>query len=492
MNPRQIFIFDSIDNYSAQFIVQQLLSLDRESNDEITMFINSGGGYVSAMFAIIDAMNIVKSPVRTVVMGVAASAAAVIAASGTTRLITSNSQFMLHEVSSFTFGNIQSMQEDLQQSLNQQEKLINQLAYKTGKTPGEIKTVINKTDKYFSASDSVMFGLADKVIQDNEAQVLKLSEAINVEGYEIDDSGVQLLREGEFNHPSYGKVLITEEHLNLMKRNFDNKIRGIDISIDYTHDNEGGEAPAACWIKSLEVRSNTDGKGKGLFAKVEFTPKGQKLVSEKEYKYSSADFAVDYIDQNGKHHPYVLRGGTLTNRPFIKEMNAIKLSEYKPKEINKMNKEALINVLKEHGIDVASLQESSVSLNTKVQELQNKIKELAALPAQKENEIKDLQNKLAEATKNIVDAEKEKVFNALLEEGKVVPAQKETIMNTFDSGEKISAFYKGALPIVKTKASGTGEEGDLNQDLTEAEQALVDNGTYTKEVILANRTIVKK
>ena len=495
MQPRQIFVFSPIDSYSAEFIVQQLLSLDRESNEEITMFINSGGGYVTSMFAIIDAMNIVKSPIRTVVMGIAASAAAVIASAGTTRLITNNAQYMLHEVSSFTFGNMSSMQEDMEQAIKQQEKLLNILAKTTKQTTATIKGMITKTDKYFSSQDSVNFGLADKVIQDSEAQILKLSEAVNVEGYEMvaDHPEVQLLSEGKFSHPAYGEVLISAKTLDLMKSNFDSRVRGIDISIDYTHDNDTGEKPAAFWIKSLEVRSNKDGKGKGLFAKGEFTPKGLKLISEKEYKYSSADFVVDYVDQNGKHHPYVLRGGTLTNRPFIKGMNPIKLSEYKPveKELNKMDKDQLINALKIQGVDVTSLLAKETELNAKVLDLENKIKELSALPAQKESEIAELKTKLGEANSQIVLNEKTKIFNSLVSEGKVVPAQKEDIFNTFDSAEKIKNFYANAPKIVATKPTGSEEEG-AEENLTEAEQKVVASGDLTREEILANRKVSKK
>lgn len=495
MNPRQIFVFAPIDDYSAQFIIQQLLMLDRDSNDEITMFINSGGGYVSSMFAIIDTMNMVKSPIRTVVMGIAASAAAVIACCGDSRLITQNSQYMLHEVSSITFGTMSTMQEDMQQSLQQQNKLVNIVAQKTKQSPDTISNMVNKTDKFFSATDAVNFGLADKVIQDQEAQVLKLSEPINVEGYEISqvDREVQLLREGQFHHPSYGEVLIGAEHLNLMKANFDANVRGIDISIDYTHDNEAGENPAACWIKELHVKSNKDGKGKGLFAKVEFTPMGLDKISKKEYKYSSADFAIDYIDQDGKHHPYVLRGGTLTNRPFIKNMNPIKLSEYKPviKENKTMNRDEMLAALKVQGIDVSSLQASNSSLTSENVSLKKQITDLSAVPAQKDAEIKALNDKLALADKKIVDDAKDLAFNKLVGEGKVVPAQKEGVLNTFDSAEKLVEFYKDAPALVNMQEVGGNGEG-TDDSLSPSEEAVVATGRFTREEVIKNRNIAPK
>jgi len=494
MLPRKIFIFSQIDAYTAEFIVRQLLELDRESNEEITMFINSPGGYVTSMFGIIDTMNVIKSPIRTVVMGIAASAAAVIASAGDTRLITENAQFMLHEISAGTFGSMSEMRESLEQIEKQNELLLKILADNSGQPVSVIKKITNKQDKYFSAEEAVEFGLCDKIIKDEEAQTLKLSEGINVEGYEFsqDNKEVQLLRDGKFSHPVYGEVLITEAILHQLKKNFDDRVRGQDISIDYTHDNETGEKPAAFWIKDLDVRENSDGKGKGLFARGEFTPKGAKLVAEKEYRYSSADFVIDYIDQSGKHHPYVLRGGTLTNRPFIKNMNPIKLSEYQPKEkeISQMDKEQLIAALKAHGIDVSSLMATEGTLGTRVKELEAKLVELNALPAQKEAEIKVLKDKLAEINGKIIDADKVKTINDLVASGKVVPAQKDAILKAFKTGEEIAEFYKDAPAIVSLNSRGN--QGEADGDLTPEEQALVNMGMYTKQEIIAYRSPVKK
>lgn len=152
-----------------------------------------------------------------------------------------------------------------------------------------------------------------------------------------------------------------------------------------------------------------------------------------------------------------------------------------------MDKDQLISALKLQGVDVASMLEKETSLNAKVLELENKIKELSALPAQKESEIVDLKNKLKEANDLIVLNDKTKAFNALVTQGKVVPAQKEDILNAFDSAAKIEAFYKNAPAVVATKASGSGNEAD--ETLTEAELAVVAAGTLTKEEIVKNRKI---
>lgn len=491
---RQIFLFSDVNEYSAQVIVSQLLDYDRQSNAEITMFINSPGGSVTQLFSIIDAMDLIASPIRTVVIGQAASCAAVIAAYGSTRLITDKSEFMLHEVWQFMMGSYSDFDESFKRMDAKQQKLLSILAMSTGKTVEDLKVMIKKNDVYFSAQQAVSFGLADRVIMANEAQILKLSEAINVEGSEINYkeqglSEVEILKSGQFYHPDYGNVIVTELTLNQMRDNFNNRVRGIDISFDYTHDNESGEQPAAFWVKALDVR--TKGERKVLVAQAEFTPRGRSAIQSKEYKYASADFCIDYVNETGKHFPYVLRGGTLTNRPFIKEMNPIKLSEYKllSKGKKQMNREEMIVELKAQGIDVMAMQAQNSELNAKITQLQAKVAELAALPVQKEAEIKVLNSKISELNETIVNEAKEKVFNSLIEAGKVVPAQKESILKLFSKSEEMENFYSNAPVVVNIKSKGNSEDGH-DETLTEAELAIVNSGIKTKEEIIVGRSFV--
>lgn len=485
---RQIYLFSPIGSASSETIIRQLLDLDRESDEEITIFINSPGGAVTSLFSIIDVMQACRSSIRTVVVGQAASAAAIIAACGDKRLITENSEVMIHEVLSISFGTTSQLQEDMKRVEEMQNRIINVLSKKTKKTREQLQLMIKKTDKYLSASEAVRMGFCDTIIRKNEAQVLRLCEVMNTVGHEFDYqedglSVIQLLKEGKYIHPVYGEFFIDEGIMHQMVDNFDKNVRGIDISIDYTHDNESGERPAACWVKQLFI-DGTEGE-KGLYAKVEFTPKGRELVLQKEYQYASADFSINYATESGNYVPYVLRGGTLTNRPFIKEMNPIKLSEpkQKGKETVTMKKEQLIAALQEQGVNVLELQNSLQNALAETESLKNQITELGLLKEDNEQ----LKNKLDEISARQVSSQKEVAFEKLVKEGKVAPAQKEAVLKKFISAEEITSFYKDAPAVVNLHEKGS--EKDNNDHLTEDEELAVNSGEVSREDVLKNREI---
>lgn len=488
---RNIFLFGLVDTYSAQDIILQLLELDKQGHEPINLFINSPGGSVHALFAITDTMNLIKSPVKTIAIGLAASSAAVILANGDERFATEDSTIVIHEAWTIMGGSVSQIEEQAKSLTNQQDKLIRILTKQTGKSKEQILADIKKTDKEFSSKEAVAYGLIDEVLtQKNAADKFKLSETLfapnfsNISAdFKIENQKcIHILKTGTFN-TSLGKLTITKEIMESLKNNLKNNIRGIDIAFDYTHDNDSGEKKAACWIKDLEIKQNENGYD--LFALVEYTPTGQKLVEEKEYKYASVEFVVDYTTDNGKHYNYVLLGGTLTNRPQIKGMSPIKLSEERD---YKMTKAELIQALKAHGIDIDEMQNS-------VTTLQAQIVELNKLPAEKEDEIKNLKVKLSEATAKVKEtlvkaeaAAKETAFNSLVRECKVTPAQKESILNLFETAEAMNAFYKEAPKVVNSKPAGNEGSG-ADQDLTPEEQEVVNQGMLTKDEILANREI---
>lgn len=130
---------------------------------------------------------------------------------------------------------------------------------------------------------------------------------------------VTLTRTGSFTDPRYGRFEITPKMLADMVRNFDAGTFGQEIFLDVAHEPEKGAA-----AKVLELKSD----GTRLRASVEWTPYGIAAVRERGFRYLSADFFDDYIDNEaGRSHGPLLRGAGLTIRPVIKRLDPVQLSE---------------------------------------------------------------------------------------------------------------------------------------------------------------------
>jgi hypothetical protein len=137
-------------------------------------------------------------------------------------------------------------------------------------------------------------------------------------------SRIPVLPAGKFKHPWYGDLDFTEPVLRAAKRHFDGKTLGIDVMVDEGHD----RAQALGWFKSVAVGEIEMGgqKHNGLHALVEWTVKGQQMLKDKIYQYFSAEFGT-YLTPDGKKVPNILFGGGLTNRPYFKQMPAVKFDD---------------------------------------------------------------------------------------------------------------------------------------------------------------------
>lgn len=130
---------------------------------------------------------------------------------------------------------------------------------------------------------------------------------------------VTLTRTGEFSDPRYGQFSITKEMLQSMVRNFTAKVVGTDIFIDVSHQPADG---AAASILSLAVDGNR------LRAEVEFTDFGIDAIKKRGFRYLSAEYHEDFRDnEKQSRHGCTLLGAGLTNRPVIKRLDPIQLSE---------------------------------------------------------------------------------------------------------------------------------------------------------------------
>ena len=155
-----------IESQMATAIIAQLLFLDAQDPEkDIYMYINSPGGEVNAGMAIYDTMKFVRPDVQTVVIGLAASMASVLASSGTKgkRFILPNSQFMIHQPSGGAQGQQTEIAIAAEEILKTRKKLNEILAENSGQ-PFERVEGDTERDHWLDAEESLAYGLVDKIM----------------------------------------------------------------------------------------------------------------------------------------------------------------------------------------------------------------------------------------------------------------------------------------------------------------------------------------
>ncbi len=166
LNDRIIMLTDEINDTTASLVVAQLLYLEAQDPDkDISLYINSPGGSVSAGFAIYDTMNFIKCDVSTICMGMAASMGAFLLSAGAKgkRLALPNSEIMIHQPLGGTRGQASDIKIHADHILKTKAKLNEILAKNTGK-PLEVIEKDTDRDNFLSAEDACAYGLVDKVI----------------------------------------------------------------------------------------------------------------------------------------------------------------------------------------------------------------------------------------------------------------------------------------------------------------------------------------
>jgi len=267
---------------------------------------------------------------------------------------------------------------------------------------------------------------------------------------------IQLLRSGNFSHEGR-EILVSNGDLETMVKNFSEKVRGIDLMIDFSHNSEG---EAAGWIKNLILSEDKN----QLWAEVEWTPSGIKSLENKSFKYISADFSFNYKDnENLNTYGPTLFGAGLTNRPVVKSMEPIILSEKNINQLSEVVKMANGDYENEKKLDETSDLEAEIK--SLKDALLKKDEELIALRSQLEESRLEKEEKLAEIQKEKELAEKNKSFDEKLSEGLVVEAQRtpylEGDMEKFLSLQheiKLSESGNSANPEVKMSKENFEEE----------------------------------
>lgn len=166
LNDRIIFLSDEVNDATASLVVAQLLYLEAQDNTkDISLYINSPGGSVSAGFAIFDTMNFIKCDVSTICVGMAASMGAFLLAAGAKgkRYALPNSEIMIHQPLGGMQGQASDMKIHADHIIKTRERLNIILSERTGKSIEEI-TRDTERDNFLSAAEAAEYGLIDKVI----------------------------------------------------------------------------------------------------------------------------------------------------------------------------------------------------------------------------------------------------------------------------------------------------------------------------------------
>ena len=175
LKERIVFIGTAIDDYVASLAIAQMLHLEAEDPDkDISVYINSPGGSVTAGLAIYDTMQIIRPQVATICVGMAASMGAILLLAGEKgkRQALPNARIMIHQ----PWGGVQGTASDIsiqaEEILKTKKRLNEIIAQHTGKTIAEVEKDTDR-DNYMSSQQAADYGLIDKVLTKRAAESKK-------------------------------------------------------------------------------------------------------------------------------------------------------------------------------------------------------------------------------------------------------------------------------------------------------------------------------
>ncbi|GIJ67626.1 ClpP family protease [Virgisporangium ochraceum] len=173
LSERVIFLGTAIDDGVANVTIAQLIYLDSVNEQEIGIYINSPGGSFSALTAIYDTMNFVRSPVATFCVGQAASAAAALLAAGTPgrRSVLRHAKVTLHQPTSQARGTLPDLAVEAKEVARVRAEMDEILSRHTGNPTAKIRADTDRS-MTLSADEAVAYGLADRVISSRKPEPL--------------------------------------------------------------------------------------------------------------------------------------------------------------------------------------------------------------------------------------------------------------------------------------------------------------------------------
>ena len=166
LKDRKVFLWGMVDDDSAKHVVDRLLYLDSISNEEIQLYINSPGGYVTSGFSMYDTIRSVKSPVSTICSGLAASMGSILLSAGEKgrRFIQPHARVMIHQPSGGARGPASDIEITAQEIIKTKELSAQILADNCGKSFEQVMKDFNR-DHWMGAEESVSYGIVDGIIE---------------------------------------------------------------------------------------------------------------------------------------------------------------------------------------------------------------------------------------------------------------------------------------------------------------------------------------
>lgn len=174
LRDRIVFLGTQVDDTSANLVIAQLLFLEGEDPEKpINLYINSPGGDMTAFFAIHDTMQFLRSPVATMCVGQAASAAAVLLAAGEPgmRFTLPNSRVLIHQPHGGAQGQSTDIEIQVREMVEMRERMVDILVTATGQDRARIVADIDR-DHILRGTDAVAYGLVDDVITTRQLQAV--------------------------------------------------------------------------------------------------------------------------------------------------------------------------------------------------------------------------------------------------------------------------------------------------------------------------------
>ncbi len=166
LNERKIFLWGMVDDESAKHVVDRLLYLDSLNHDEIRLYINSPGGYVTSGFSMYDTIKGIKSPVSTICTGLCASMGSILLSAGEKgrRFIQPHARVMIHQPSGGARGPASDIEITAQEILKTKELSAQILADNCGQKFEKVMKDFNR-DHWMGAEESVEYGIVDGVVE---------------------------------------------------------------------------------------------------------------------------------------------------------------------------------------------------------------------------------------------------------------------------------------------------------------------------------------